>query len=265
LFVQINFAEQRSSLLQLLNFELQRLITQNATLSVSALSAFAGFAPPLSPASPIHDSFRLATYNISDLVSVLSGLNVAQHQLVSELDRTPYDHEQSAYMYGDLCVAGTPADCSTWQSGTMTLGLLPSVLSLDMRVRALLDVLNSRPLSLGAANATLQSSEVRFVRDFVMSYVPPSLDASLLAYVQSEYISFQSKYHTRLALLLSFLAFLVLFFVLFFHRYLHALNAETRRIGAIFLTIPSSVLDSMSKTTDLRSLLEQTVAADVSK
>jgi hypothetical protein len=245
----------------LLLYELQRLISQNVTLSASALASFAHFTPPLSPSSPVSDTFRMPIYNTSGVSSTLDSLNSAQHALVYDDDRESFDRNQDQYLFGNLCLAASTKDCESWQSGLMTLGLVSALLRLDTRVNAMLHSNLGKPMSFVAANASLYSPEVRFVREFTRIYASPSLVASLQAYVLSECISFQSLFNVRVSLLISLLAFVVLVFILFLYRRVHALNAESRRIGAIFLTIPTAVLDSMSKTANLQSLLEQIVSA----
>jgi hypothetical protein len=202
-------------------------------------------------------------YNISDVLITLNSLSLAQQTLLYDLDREGDDHHnQNAYLYGNLCGASTPSDCGSWQSGLMTFGLAPAIFILETRIRTMLDSLSGSSISAAAVNTTLHSPEVQFVRDFARLYASPSLDASLLGYVQSDYLSFQALHDTRVGSLIGFLAFVLLFFFIFFHRHVHTLNAESRRIGAIFLTIPSAVLESMSKTTNLESLLGQIVSID---
>jgi hypothetical protein len=253
---QINSAEQRIASISLLLHELHCLISQNVTLSASALATFPQFTPPLSSVSPVSGTFQMLVYQISDVLTTMKSLNFAQQSLL-------YNHQpdQDQYFYGNLCVQ-VASVCPSWQSGLMTLGLVPALLSFDTRVRAILDSLSVLPVSFAAANASLYSSEVQFVRDFALLYAPPSLDASLHAYVLSKYHSFQSLYNVRVGILISFMTIVVPFFFLFLYRRVHTLNAESRRIGAIFLTIPTAVLDSMSKTANLQSLLEQIVTPE---
>jgi hypothetical protein len=255
---QINAAELRSSSIHSLAFNLERLASQQ---SLVAASSFASALPSMSFSS-LPGTFSIPMVNVSDAVRDLTLLEYFQHYLLYTVEAQ--DAVQSGYQYGSDCLAGSPADCSTWQSGLMSLGLAPALSTYTSTARSLLDVMltvNNGNYSITLQNATLHSPEMQFIDSFDRYYSTLALDASIAAYSDLNSSTYQADTGLRLGIMNAFIGITILLYATYYYPLVHRLNDETRRICSIFVMLPSSVLDSMSKTTDIRALLEGTFSS----
>jgi hypothetical protein len=241
----------RSVFVQLSAFHLLRMATQNVTTA-----PLVSVAPTISVSSPLSGPFVMPVSGISNVLDALSGLDAFEHGL--QYDSIAMSQAaQSSLMCSSACVPSSPVDCMQWQGGLMSLGLAPSVEHYLSLARSLTD-------SIGVAaslNSTLQQPSMRFVREFERDYSPPVLQASLEAFTQA-YRNCFSSWSARVSSLIGFMLAILFFYWFSYLPQMQRLNAEALRICSIFLLVPSSVLENMCRTSNLKTLLQTTVSPD---
>ena len=139
--LQIDTAQSRLGLVQLVEFGLIRLLTQSVAIAASALCASGPACNLPSSDSPALGNFSLPVTSHAAVLASISSLDAVQRALLygtSQSAAVTADPLQLALAYGSACVPGSPADCASWQNGAMAQGLASALTAFGSHARALL-------------------------------------------------------------------------------------------------------------------------------
>jgi hypothetical protein len=149
--VQIDTAQSRFALMQLVNLRVLHFLTQNLTLS--ALSP----SPALSPSSSLQAPFTAPIIDYTATLAAIDALTFAQKALIygtTGIKPVISDAVQQQLMYSSACAVasgtstGWLANCSTFDNGVMRQGSVAAISEFISNARSMLDSITTAQVGL---------------------------------------------------------------------------------------------------------------------